>query len=106
MINLVGQEGIPNLGYNCVTYQTAGTAEWSGPMRLIATVQDVDSHTRNNERGYHFRDAYGTTDDFTLLYQHDVFKNFMERTQIPRLTCSIQLRIEGSPVLRVKIKSC
>jgi transposase InsO family protein len=90
----------------------------SQPMETDGDSQDVDSHAPVTmygdiitEDAYgktddHIisEDAYGTTDDITLSTEHDVFNDFIGEDIDPQVDVLDSVTIEGSPVLRVKIR--
>jgi hypothetical protein len=60
----------------------------------------VDSHASVNIS----EETYGTTDDFTLNTKNDVFMDFTGEDTDPQVDILDSVTIEGSPVLRVKIR--
>jgi hypothetical protein len=67
----------------------------SQPMETDGDSQDVDSHAPVTMNGDIIsEDAYGTTDDFTLSTEHDVFKDFIGEDIDPQVDVLDSVTIE------------
>ncbi len=77
----------------------------SQPIETEGNSQDVDSHAPDSLNGdINSEKAYGSTNDFTLTTEHDVFKDFRGEDIDPQVDILDLVTIEGSPVLRKKIR--
>jgi hypothetical protein len=78
----------------------------SQPIETASNSQVVESHAPVNTYGDIItEDTFGTTDDSTLQTEHDVFADFVGEDIDPQVDVLDLVTIEGSPVLRGKIRT-